>query len=101
MRRILLHARALQAAALCLLCACTPSRGAPDDTGNGDNQGGANDPPGVLTITPGTVDVVITGSDQTVPLRATSKRYGDVTQSAQWTLSDASVGNIVAGKLAL
>ena len=82
-----------------LLACCLPARGGDAGDDPEDGGGGPNDPPGTLAVTPAQLDVSLNGADQTLTLRAVSKRRGDVTRSASWSLSDPSIGSISAGKL--
>src|SRR4051812_28892874 len=66
--------------------------GCPSRSGDGTDQPDGSVPPdptypsepGVLTITPNPIDVVLTGAEQVVPLTAESSNYGDVTQRGNW-----------------
>ncbi|MCS6915678.1 MAG: hypothetical protein RMK29_03565 [Myxococcales bacterium] len=90
---------ALRAVALllCLAASCMPTRGGQE--GNDPDPGQGSDPPGTLTLMPAQIEIALSGTDQTVTLRAVSRRYGDVTQQASWSLSDASIGHVAAGRL--
>lgn len=82
---------------------CSPHRGdgggdeGTPDLGSPGNPG--KDPPGVLTVTPAVTSLTVNGVDQTVTLHALSKRYGDVSSRATWTLSDGNIGFVNGGKL--